>query len=139
MVAVYPSELPPPLQDDYQQARGEGRYRSNADAGPPNVRTRFSAVADTVAFSTMLDRAERARFDRFYIEEIKRGALPFYLPDPGTDGWAALTYDGEPILTYDGDPVLMAESWLCLMGARLPVMTVIGLSWRVSFEVTVLP
>lgn len=136
----YPSELPPPRQQDYQLASGDGRTVSREDAGPPNVRRRFSAVANMVAFSTLLDRSELARFDRFYTEDTKQGTLPFLIPDPGTDGWPLLDDEGTPLLTDDGTAILAAATWVCLFGAQLPVRRAAGgLFWEVSFQLSVLP
>ena len=135
----YPAELPKPLQDGYQVARGDGRIVTRNDAGPPSIRSRFSSVVDTVQFSTFLSRSQWARFERFYVEDTKRGALPFLLPDPGTDGWALLTDDGSRLLTDDGTPILLAETWLVVFGSKLPVITNKATYWTVSFEVTVLP
>ncbi|MER8762897.1 hypothetical protein [Mesorhizobium sp. M0968] len=109
------------------------------DAGPPNVRRRFSAVASSVSFSTQLDRSQLARFDRFYDEETKQGTLPFLLSDPGTDGWPLLSDDGTPLLTDEGVPILMAETWLCLFGQQLPVVAAMDMIWKVTFQVVVMP
>ncbi|TIX49939.1 MAG: hypothetical protein E5V26_00900, partial [Mesorhizobium sp.] len=98
-LAWYPPELPRPERAPYQVTRGDGRTRRAEDAGPPNVRRRFSAVATTVAFSTILTRAQLARFDRFFDEEIKQGTLPFLMPAPDTHGLPLLTEDGTPLLT----------------------------------------
>ena len=136
---TYPTELPAPLADPYQVARGDGRILSRNDAGPPNIRSRYAEPVDAVQFSTFLDRSQLARFDRFYVEETKRGAKPFLIPDPGTDGWALLTDDGSPLLTDDGTPLLLAETWLVLFGQKLPVVTNKATYWTVSFELTVLP
>lgn len=135
----YPSELPTPLSDGYQVARGDGRIMGRNDAGPPNIRGRFYAVVSTVQFSTFLSRSQLARFDRFYVEDTKKGAKPFLLPDPGTHGWPLLTDDGTPILTDAGVPILLAEIWLVTFGGKLPVVTNKATYWTVSFEIMVLP
>lgn len=135
----YPSELPKPLSDSYQVGRGDGRIVTRNDAGPANVRRRFSSVVNTVQFSTFLSRAQLSRFDRFYDEDTKGGSLPFLLPDPGLDGWALLTDEGLPLLTDEGLPLLVAETWLVMFGSKLPVVTNKALYWTVSFELSVLP
>lgn len=135
----YPDELPKPTQDGYQVARGDGRIMSRNDAGPPNIRRRYTSVINTVQFSTFLSRAQLARFDRFYVEDTKQGAKPFLLLDPGTDGWALLDDDGSPLLTEDSVPLLLAETWVVTFGGKLPVITNRATHWTVSFEVAVLP
>lgn len=135
----YPAELPKPLQDGYQVARGDGRIMSRNDAGPPNIRGRYSAVVNTVQFSTFLSRSQLARFDRFYLDDTKRGSLPFLIPDPGTNGWPLLSDDGSPLLTDEGTPILLAEIWLVTFGGKLPVISNKATYWTVAFELTVLP
>lgn len=135
----YPPELPKPERAGYQFSRGDGRSRTQEDRGPFNVRRRFSAVANAVAFSTILTRAELARFDRFFDEEVAGGSLPFLMPDPATDGWALLTDEGVPLLTDEGVPLLLAETWVCLFGAQLPAARPVGVQFRVTFEIAVMP
>ena len=135
----YPAELPKPLSDGYQVARGDGRIMSRNDAGPPNIRGRYSAVVNTVQFSTFLSRSQLARFDRFYIEDTKRGAKPVLLPDPGTDGWAWLDEDELPVLDEGDVPMLLTETWLVTFGGKPPVVTNKATFWTISFELTVLP
>ncbi|MER9047586.1 hypothetical protein NKH89_09960 [Mesorhizobium sp. M0923] len=138
----YPAELPRPERGPFQYARGDGRTRRAEDAGPPNVRRRFSAVADMVNFSTVLTRAQLARFDRWFTEEIKQGTKPFLMPAPDTDGLPLLTDDGTPLTTEDGTPILIAETWLCLLGQQLPTRAPSSpgsVQWRVTFEIAVMP
>lgn len=136
---AYPAELPRPLRSPYSVARGDGRFVSDNDAGPKNIRRRFSSTVTKVQFSTELDRSQLARFYRFYDEETKEGSLAFLMPDPGTDGWPLLLDDGAPLLTDDGTPLLLAETWLVTFGGKMPSETVKGTTWTLSFELEVLP
>ncbi|MDI6026713.1 hypothetical protein QBK99_10975 [Corticibacterium sp. UT-5YL-CI-8] len=138
-VPWYPAELPKPLRQGYQFAMGDGRSAQRRDAGPARYARRFSSVAHAVAYSTILDASQLARFERFYNEETKQGIVPFFIPDPGKDGWPALTADGTPITLPDDTPVLLSRTWLCTFGERLPSWTSIGMSWTVSFDLVVLP
>lgn len=135
----YPTTLPAPLRQGAQLARGDGRVPGREDAGPRSTRRRFSAVVDTFSMTTVLYRHELATFDRFYNEDIVKGALPFLMPDPFTDGWPLLTDEGIPLLTDEGVPLLMAETWLCMMGNRLPAISDDDLRFRVTFDIAVLP
>lgn len=139
MLPFYPTDLPPPLRQGYQVARGDSRFSFTTDAGPPLVRSRFSAVVDVVSWSTQLDRAQLGRFERFYFEETRKGAKPFLMPDPGTDGWGLLTDEGEPLLTDGGVPILLAETWIVSFGLRLPTIQPHDIYWTVSFDLTVYP
>lgn len=141
MTVWYPPELPVPMKQGYQSAFGDGRIGARRDAGPPSYRRRFSAVGDTVSLQTHLQRHELARFERFFLEETKRGSKTFFMPDPLTDGWPALTARGEPIALPDGSPMLLAKTWLCVFGEGLPstVPLTNDESFYVSFDIVVLP
>lgn len=136
---LYPSELPAPLRTPYSVARGDGRLIGRNDAGPRNVRRRFAATVKTISFSTLLSRSQLARFDRFYYEETKEGALPFLIPDPRTDSWPLLTDEGEPLLTDDDTPILLSEIMLVIFGDRLPDDKFNDLEFNVAFDLQVLP
>lgn len=135
---VFPPELPRPSRQGYQVALGDGRTKRREDAGPPNVRRRFSAVADMVSLQITVTRAGLARFQRFYDEELGKGSRPFLMPDPGSDGWALLTDEGDPLLTEEGAPILVSETWICIIG-QTPAWVPVGVEWRVSFDVAVMP
>ena len=137
----YPIELPAPERAGYQFAYGDGRSASRNDAGPPSPRQRFSAVGDPISLQTQLARSELARFDRFFNEETRKGSRAFFMRDPLTDGWPALTAGGEPIVLPSGAPMLLAKTLLCLFGQGLPVTTPLPNShfFMISFSVVVLP
>lgn len=135
----YPAELPPPMRQGFQVQRGDGRTITRQDAGPPNIRRRFSSVVDTIAFTTQLSRAQLARFDRFYEEDTKGGSLPFRMSDPMTDGWSLLIEDGAPLRTGAGVRLLVAKKWLVTFGQSLPATTVRGVTFTVTFQLWVLP
>jgi len=85
-----------------------------------------------------VSRDERARFDQFFIEEIKRGALPFAMPDPGTDNWALFDDTGADLLTDGSEPIKLAEDFICLFSSLPEVSHPGGVTWRISFSLTVL-
>lgn len=139
MIAVWPSELPRPERDSWQKQSQEARRKTQADVGPPRYRRRFSGVPKLVTLSVLLNRNQCAIFDKFFEEECSQGALRFWMPDPATDGWTLLASDGRPLLTTDGQPILLAKRWLCAWGDQLPVETVVGIEFRKSFSIVVLP
>ncbi len=138
-VAVWPSTLPKPSRADYQAQIVDPRLTKSAGSGPPGYRRRWSSVARNVALSINVPRAEKAVFDGFYRDTTAYGALPFWMPDPTTDGWPMLTSDGLPVLTGDGTPVLMSAQWLCLFGSTTPVETIQGVRFNIDFGVVVMP
>jgi hypothetical protein len=139
MIPEWPPELPRPMRDSYQQTAGEARLMKKNDSGPPGTRRRFSSVADTVSMTVDLSRNQLARFDRFYNEEVAQGSKPFRIMDASLSGQRLLTDEEVPILTDDGHPILIEETWLVLFGQQLPSRSVIGVRWRVSFQLSVMP
>ena len=135
---LYPSELPAPLRDTYQIGFGEGRFKSKNDAGPGNVRGRFSSTVHSVPFSTLLDTTQVGRFRDVDFEETKEGKLPFLIPDHSGDSYVWLDDDETSLLYEDGTPILMAETWLVLFDS-LPTIKPRDIYWTVSFTLVVMP
>jgi len=138
-VPQFPPELDRPLRDGFSLDDGETRRLFQPDAAPLVPRARYSSAARPVAMTLILDRNQLAIFDRFYNDELGRGARVFIMPDPTTEGWPLLAADGAPLLTADGRPILLAGTWLCLFGKSLPSRRPVGVSFSVSFTLGVLP
>ncbi|MBW8447267.1 MAG: hypothetical protein K0M49_16725 [Arenimonas sp.] len=117
----------------------EARLKRNPEAGPPGYRRRFSGVPEAVSLSILVDRNNKAVFDNFRKDLTKQGSLPFWMPDATTDGIPLLTPTGAPLLTGAGEPILMSARWLCLFGEQLPASTIVGVEFRISFSVMVMP
>lgn len=118
----------------------EARRKRQAEAGPPGYRRGFSAAAQMVELSVIVDRSEKAVFDDFYQNACRHGASLFWIPDPTTDGWALLDEAGAPLLNADGSKILLSEMWLCAWGDTLPSETIYGqVQFRKSFSVVVMP
>lgn len=136
---IWPEALPRPERSSWQAGRQDTRLKRRSDAGPVSYRRRFSSASRPVTLSVILDRDLKAVFDNFYFEEIAEGASLFWMPDPTTDGWPLLLDDGSPFLTEAGVPILLGETWLVTMGDSLPAETVIGVEFRITFSVEVMP
>jgi len=139
MTAVWPSTLPRPLRDGYSEQRLDARLSKGGEAGPPGWRRRWSSVAQKVAMVLDIPRSILGDFERFWIDDLSEGTLPFWMPAPTSDGWPLLSPAGTPVLLPDGRPLLVSRRWLCLMGDSTPVTTPKGVRFRVSFSVTVMP
>lgn len=139
VIASWPKELPRPMREGYQYSNGEGRLKKRNESGPPGYRGRFSSVADDVNLTLDISRNELARFDRFYNEQVSKGAKQFLMPDPTTSGWPLLTADGAILTDHLGRPLLLEKTWLCFFGDALPSKSVIGNRFRLSFQVSVMP
>jgi len=84
-VPLWPFELPRPRRDSYQHQIGDGRLKSQPDAGPSHLRRRSSTPA-AVTMAIDVSRDQRARFERFWREDTADASLPFFIPDASTDG-----------------------------------------------------
>lgn len=138
MIPTWPTELPRPNRSGYQRQALDPRLARSTETGPPGYRRRYSAVAETVNLVVQLTRVQRGIFDTFH-RDLGHGSLPFWMPDPTTDGWPLLTGDGVPLLTGDGAPLLIAAQWLCLWGSSMPTETIQGVEFIKSFSVVVMP
>ena len=135
---VWPSELPRPTRAGYQAQHDDGRRRRHA-GGPPSYRRRFSSTAEMITLTIEVPRSKKAVFDQFFEMQTGNGTLPFWMPDPTTDGWALLASDGSAVLTDDGTPILLSAQWLCLFGDALPTETIVNAQFAISFTVAVMP
>ena len=137
MILQWPSVLPKPDRNSWQNTLQDGRRKAQPEAGPPRYRRRISNPAQLVQMSLTLDRDQREVFDAFY-RDCGNGTGLFYMPDPTTDGWGLYTSDGQPLLSGDV-PILLSARWLCSWGDQMPSETVIGVEFRKSFSVVVMP
>ncbi|WP_253913351.1 hypothetical protein [Pseudoruegeria sp. HB172150] len=127
------------MRSGHQAQLQDGRQGRSAETGPPGFRKRYSSVARFVQMTIDISRSEKAYFDVFFEETIKKGTLPFTIPDPTTDGWPIGTADGTPIVTADGTPIVLSTTWLCLF-ADMPAETIPGGNrFRYAFTLAVMP
>lgn len=140
-IPSYPAELPPPLRADYAEQSGEGRALFRPDAGPSQPRLRFAAVVDDIPYTISVKRWELGVFDKFYLETLRNGVLPFTMPSPLIDGFALLDEDGTPLLDENDMPLLYGETMLVMFAEQgLPRRTSAQAdSYRVSFRLQRLP
>lgn len=138
-ILTWPPQLPRPERSTWNLTRQDARRKLRSDAGPPRYRRRMSAVAQLVSLSILVNRDGKAIFDRFYDHECEDGTLLFRMPDPTTDGWALLTEIDAPVLATDNLYLLLPETWLCAWGDQPPSETVVGVEFRISFSVVVMP
>ena len=139
MMPSWPTELERPLRDGYQRQRGDNRRMTQAEQGPPRVRRGRSKSIQTVPMSFYLSYDQEARFQRFYVEETEEGALPFLIPNWGTDGSELLTPSGLSLTDHEDTPLLIAATWVAMFGESVPNTDPMGVEWRVSFNLVILP
>ena len=138
-VLLWPPELPKPDRGPYRSQFEDPRLKRRAETGPRGSVRRYSSAACQVSLSVNLSRAQMAVFDKFFEDETEMGSLPFVMPDPLSDGWKLLDPDGTPLLDPDGQQILISAYWLCQFGSTMPVHTISGIRFIVSFPVLVMP
>ena len=135
----WPSEIVAPLVDGFQQGREDNRLIARSDRGPPRVRRGMSKAAQAVSVAFYVDRDKRSRFERFFNDETEQGTVPFLVPSWGIDNQNLLTADGINLLDHEDTPLLIAATWVCLFGQSMPSVVPMGLEWRISFDLVILP
>jgi hypothetical protein len=135
---VFPDELDPPLRQSYKEGMAESRRFTQPEQGPMRAARKYSRADGDISIEFICSRALRAVFERFYVEKIAEGALPFLMRDYGTDGWLFLTEDGTPLLDGDDKQILLSE-WRIVMMRTLPQISPAGIEWMIQFTVAVKP
>lgn len=97
------------------------------DTGPPSPRLRFAASVDDIPFSISVARWQLGVFDKFFLETLKKGTLPFTAPAPLIDGFAILDEENEVLLDENDEPLLYGETVLVMFADQ-------GLPRRVSVQ-----
>lgn len=138
VLPVWPHELDPPLREGYGILRAENRLRRPVEQGPHRQRRKFSAVPSSVPMTLDVSRDERARFDRFYDEEVAEGSLPFLIKDPTTHGLPIMV-GGAWLLDEAGRVITIAAWQIGRFGAPPPEVSVIGVRYRIRCTIEVMP
>ncbi|OJF92661.1 hypothetical protein AX761_20895 [Rhizobium sp. 58] len=136
---AWPVALPRPERQSWQATPQDARRRRRSDAGPVSYRRAFSSASRMVSMSVVLLRWQKSIFETFYEETVSGGSRLFTMPDPTTDGWPMLDSNGVAILDGGGVPVLLSKSWLCTFGEPTPIETIVGVRFRFSFAIEVMP
>ncbi len=138
-IPVWPTLLPQRVTImGYSERLADGRLKSQTDTGPGKVRRRYSSAARQVNAQIVLYQDQKSRFDRFWNEDTKGGALPFIMPDQTGDGWALLDDLGTPILDNLLNPLLVTSLWLARFD-EAPTISLIGGVFHIAFTLSVLP
>jgi len=139
-IPVWPAELPQRvLVEGYSERTRDGRLFSATSAGPPKVRRRFSAAVMPVAAAIYASWDQKARFERFWAEDTSGGTLPFIMPDQSRDQVPLLASSGESLTTESGITILIVAKWLALFAREPPQITPMGVRFRISFQLEILP
>jgi len=134
----YPAELPNPLRDKYGYVYGDGRFRSNNDAGPQNIRGRYSVMPDKMEFATLLTPHHCGIFRRFLTEDVKRAHVPFIIANHIEDGWPMTDEDGNTVLDDNDLPILITSVRVAWFD-QMPRIVHRDMDFEVTFTLMVMP
>ncbi|WP_026191329.1 hypothetical protein [Methylosinus sp. LW4] len=140
-IPVWPASLPQRiLRDGYSEPLPDGRLFTKPSAGPPKSRRRYSKAAVPITATIVVDYASKARLERFWVEELDWGSLPFIMPDQTHDGVPIFTSAGVPLLTSAGVPILVTAYWLVMFQENsAPKFDPLGVQFRAAFTLLKLP
>lgn len=83
-MAVWPATLPDTISwQGYARRLQDTRIRSNMDAGPPKVRSRYTAgIIEQDLPVVWFTKAQWVLLEAFYVSTLAQGTLPFEWTDP---------------------------------------------------------
>lgn len=77
----WPSDLPGPKQEDFNEDPGENKIISPVESGRRRKRKRFSTAVGTFSFSCVYTKAQLILFRNFYAQ-LNDGVDTFMFPHP---------------------------------------------------------
>lgn len=125
-IAIWPPEFRQRvLVEGYQSGARGSRLSTAPEVGQAKLRVRGPKIR-YLNCTEFLSFNQRARFDRFWEEDIRGGVDPFLFPDPHANG-ALLQSDSGGSLQDESGVNLLIESWLlCQFGKDEPTWTGLG-------------
>ena len=97
---TWPATLPQNvLTEGYQEAPGDGRLRTQMDAGPAKMRRLHTAVVDTFSVSLSLTSAQVDTLDGFWDSDLAGGVLAFDWTHPRTGAATSFRFVDRPTRT----------------------------------------
>ena len=122
-----------------QTAPRGSRLITAPESGVPKQRSRGPKLS-SVSCVVKASADQRARFDRFWEEEVGGGTAPFLFRDQQIDGYRLGTETGAQLLTEDDVPLQIESWWLVQFGQQQPAYSrVTGRVFQISFDLIVLP
>jgi hypothetical protein len=139
-IPIWPLDLPQrSLVQGFQASARGNRLTTDPDVGPPKQRRRGPAIRP-VSCAIMVEMDGRARFDRFFEEEVNFGVTPFLLPDQQIDGETLCDELWNAVLTENDMPLVIDSWWLVQFGQNQPATAAVsGRLFTVQFDILVLP
>lgn len=82
----------------FEYRLGKTTLRTDMDAGPAKVRSRFTDAVDVYTCSVLLDYDEIATFKTFYKTTLNNGTEQFLFDDPLTATETAFRFADDPVI-----------------------------------------
>lgn len=140
---TWPAELPQrPLVDGYSETMPDLDLVSQPDIGPAKVRRETVAAPYQLSVPYKVTDWQKERIKRFYRDDVQGRTNPWWLPQPGVDGWPLADGDGETILTDGDGTILLVTSLILVRFVSPPTFTPQSrprLGWIVPLQLEVLP
>ena len=95
-MAVWPTELPAPALNSFNETPPMNAIRSNMDRGPAKVRRRTTANVRPVSFTLLLTQEQTQILDDFFVNDTFSGAEQFDFTHPRTGAAVKARFAGEP-------------------------------------------
>lgn len=141
-VAVWDRSFGVPNTGDFSMQLPNNARVTSPDEGPPRVRMRRTLSSADVRWTLWMDADIKARFERWWRDDVRFGAMPFLAPDWTRDGWPLLDPSSVPLLDPSGTPILVA-CWRYYMASPTsrPEFRLVGDSvvFALTFPVMVMP
>jgi len=82
-MTTWPTDLPTyPLLENYSETIESNTIRTEMEQGPDKLRQRTSAVVRKISVSYFLNKEQVDILDKFYLNDLKTGALAFQFVHP---------------------------------------------------------
>jgi len=118
---AWPASLSSQLEVGASLDRQRGFLRSRTDVGPFKQRKRFTAVSRFYSGTSLVNKAQKAAFETFYVTTVNEGADEFDFEDPDDFGTVQARFTDAP--QFQG-----------LVGGEGGVA-----QWRATFSLELLP
>lgn len=140
MIPVWPEEFrQKTLVDGFKSGTRGTRLSTPMDVGPPKMRRRGVNLRP-ISFADYFTADQRARFDRFWEEDLGNGTRPFLYPNPHLNGFTLGDENGNILQDETGNNLVIGSWLLCQFGTADPAWTALGGGYFApQFEIIALP
>lgn len=117
--AVWPPGLPQIQRIGLTDRRRLSAIITPVDAGPVQMRQRFTNVSRDVDIPLELNNVQRQIFDPFFVTTIAGGTLPFDWEDPVDDSVVSFRFRNAEFPQFTLSVNATGRIWVCTMALEL--------------------